>query len=137
MVCYVDSNVFFYAIISDIRYGRACSSIIRDIAERKIEAAISSLVLIEVANALHKYGRSNLMERCVDAICSLPVAIEDVDVIAAREATRISRQTGIGPYDSVHIAVMKRLNLIEIISADTDFDRVDGVKRLDPLVLAP
>ena len=130
---FVDSNVFFYAIVSDVRYGQACSSIVRDIADGKIEAAISSLVVIEVANALHRYGKSDLAEGCVDAMCSLPIVIEAVDVVIAREATRISYQAGISPYDSVHVAVMRRLGISEIVSADTDFDRVNGIKRLDPL----
>ena len=39
---------------------------------------------------------------------------------------------GISARDLVHAAVMKRLKADRIISADTDFDRLEGITRLDP-----
>ena len=35
--------------------------------------------------------------------------------------------------DRVHVAVMRRLGIDTIISADRDFDLVPGIRRLDPL----
>ena len=52
---YIDSNIFFYAKIMDKKYGEACASIIEKIG-KGIKASISSLVILEAANALKKYG---------------------------------------------------------------------------------
>ena len=42
------------------------------------------------------------------------------------------RHPGISARDLVHVAVMQRLGINRIISADTDFDRLEGIDRLDP-----
>lgn len=39
---------------------------------------------------------------------------------------------GVSARDLVHLAVMRRLNVSRIITADTDFDRLPEVERLDP-----
>ena len=40
---------------------------------------------------------------------------------------------GVSARDLVHAAVMQRLGVSRIISADTDFDRLEGIDRLDPI----
>ena len=52
------------------------------------------------------------------------------DVILATELA--DRHTGVSARDLVHAAVMHRLGVDRIISADTDFDRLEGIERLDP-----
>ena len=39
---------------------------------------------------------------------------------------------GVSARDLVHAAVMRRLGVDRIISADTDFDRLEAIERLDP-----
>ena len=38
----------------------------------------------------------------------------------------------VSPYDCLHAAVMRKYGLKEIVSADKDFDKVKGIRRLDP-----
>ena len=57
-----------------------------------------------------------------------PVHAEDV--LSASELA--DRHPGVSARDLVHAAVMQRLGVGHIISADTDFDRLEGVDRLDP-----
>ena len=45
------------------------------------------------------------------------------------------RHPGISSRDLVHAAVMARLEVERIISADTDFDRLSGITRLDPMLI--
>ena len=52
------------------------------------------------------------------------------DVILATELA--DRHSGVSTRDLVHTAVMQRLGVNRIISADTDFDRLEGIDRLDP-----
>lgn len=35
--------------------------------------------------------------------------------------------------DLLHVAVMNRLQINRIVSTDRDFDRIDGIERLDPM----
>ena len=57
-----------------------------------------------------------------------PVHGEDV-TLAAELA---DRHPGVSARDLVHAAVMQRLGVDRIISADTDFDQLEGLDRLDP-----
>ena len=53
------------------------------------------------------------------------------EVIPATELA--DRHPGVSARDMVYSAVMQRLGVGRIISADTDFDRLEGIDRLDPI----
>ncbi|MFQ5711685.1 MAG: type II toxin-antitoxin system VapC family toxin [Candidatus Geothermarchaeales archaeon] len=129
---FIDSNVFFYAKILDREYGEACVKILRGIAEGEIRAATSALIIIELVNALRKYGLGKEARGVVDATFSLDIAIYEVDPTDVRIAMKIFDEFEISPYDCVHAAVMKRVGTNYIISADKDFDEIKWLKRLDP-----
>lgn len=131
-VYFVDSNVFFYAKILDQEYGEACAKIIKDVVEGKVKAVTSVLVVIEVANALRKYGLGKEAKKVVDAIFSLDIPVYEVDSSDVRIAMGIFEGFGISPYDCVHASIMKRAGALNILSADKDFDKIDWIKRLDP-----
>ena len=129
---YIDSNIFFYAKILDTRYGKTCTKIIGDIAKAELKAVASTLVVLEVANALRKYGLTNAVKDEIDAICSLGMVLSSVDDIIIRWAGDIYQKVGISPYDCVHAATMRKLGVTEILSADKDFDKISGIQRIDP-----
>jgi uncharacterized protein len=129
---FVDSNIFFYAKIMDRRYGESCSAIVRGIAEHRIDAVISSLILLEVSNALRKYGRAKDVAPEVRAISTLGIETYPMDASDVREAAELFEQVEINPYDCLHAAVMKRYNLTQIISADREFDKLSWLRRIDP-----
>ena len=57
-----------------------------------------------------------------------PVTIDDV--LAARQLAKEHR--GLSTRDLLHLAVMRRLGVIRIVTADAGFGRVPGIIRLDP-----
>ncbi|MFQ6064591.1 MAG: type II toxin-antitoxin system VapC family toxin [Candidatus Bathyarchaeia archaeon] len=131
-VYFVDSNVFFYAKILDREYGKACAGILRRIGRGELEAVASTLVVVELANALNKYGLGDEVKDVVDAVFSLDMRVFEVDSMDVRVATGIFDEFRISPYDCVHAAVMKKAGVAEIISVDKDFDKIAWLKRLDP-----
>lgn len=116
----------------DREYGASCAQVLRRIDAKEIDAAVTALVILEIANALRKYGLSDEVRMVVDAIFSLNISILHVDSMDVREAIDIFDKSRISPYDCVHVAVMKREGITEILSADREFDKVEGIKRLDP-----
>lgn len=129
---YVDSNVFFYAKIMDKKYGKACTMVLEDIQNGRLEAATSHLVVLEVANALHKYGLGKDVKLACSALLSLPLKVYPIDPPIVHEMLRIYERSGIGPYDSTHSAVMIVHGIEEIVSADSDYDRIHKIHRIDP-----
>lgn len=57
--------------------------------------------------------------------------VEDADVQRARELAE--EYTFLSPRDLIHLAVMLRNGIYEILTADQEFDRVQEVRRIDPI----
>lgn len=132
---FIDSNVFFYAKIADREYGGACAKILEKVARGELKAVTSALVIIELVNALRKYGLGDEVKRVADAIFSLNISVHEVDPLDVRNAASIFDESRISPYDCAHAAVMKKVGIINIISADKDFDKIHWIKRLDPKLM--
>lgn len=73
VVYFIDSNVFFYAIILDLEYGKPCAKILDKIEKGELEAVASTLVVVELANALRKYDLYDDVKDVVDAVFSLEI----------------------------------------------------------------
>jgi len=129
---FVDSNIFFYAKIMDKEYGEACARIMNMIVKGDFKAATSSLAIIELANALRKYGLSNEVTEVVNAVFSLDIQILQVDPLDVRYAIEIFDRFNISPYDCTHAAIMKKAETDKIITADKDFEKIMWIKRIDP-----
>ena len=134
---YIDSNVFFYAKILDRVFGRSCASLIRRMALKEVEASTSVLAVIEVANALRKYGLRSEVSSELRAISSLGIEVYPLEGADAQEAAEIYDEVQISPYDCLHAAVMRKYDLKEIVSADKDFDKIKWLVRLDPRSVSP
>lgn len=130
---YIDSNIFFYAKTMDRRYGKSCAKIVRNPAKGEIDGMASTLMLLEVANALRKYGLVGEVKDEIDAIYSLPMKIVPLNDTIIRWAGGIYDEVKISPYDCVHAATMKKFGVKEIISVNKDFDKVPNIKRIKPI----
>jgi len=95
---FVDSNVFVYAKINDKKYGKCCQDIIKKIYEKKIEAIIDNIILLEVVNALRKLGVKDIEDEIL-AILPLPIRIVDFKQEDIVEATK---DLSLSPYDSLY-----------------------------------
>ena len=135
---FIDANLPIYAAGREHPYKEPCTRVLSLAADRPEAFVTNAEVLQEL---LHRYlaaGRWTLGSEVVSSFAELmsgriePVYPQDV-LLAAEMA---SGHQGVSARDLVHAAVMRRLNLSRIISADGDFDRVAGIERLDPLRLA-
>lgn len=129
---FIDSNVFFYAKIFDREYGDPCAKVLRMIEKGEFNALTSTLLLVELVNALRKYGLSHEVRGVVDAIFSLDVHVYEVDPWDIRDAVDIFDEFRISPYDCVHAAIMKKAKTTKLVSVDRDFDKIAWMERLDP-----
>ncbi len=131
---FIDANVPIYAAGRDHPYKEPCARVLRVLADDPQSFLTDSEVLQEI---LHRYlasGRWALGREVVRAFAeAMRGRIEPVhgeDVILAVELA--DRHPGVSARDLVHTGVMQRVGVSRIISADTDFDRLDGIQRLDP-----
>ena len=137
LVAFVDTNVPVYAAGRDHQYKGPCARIIRVIASSPAHFITDAEVLQELMHHFLRTNRwtegrevfrrfENLLQGRIE-----PTYPEDV-----RQAARMAdggHQSK--SRDLVHASVMRRYGTNLCISADTDFNRIPGVRRLDPMQL--
>ncbi len=136
---YLDTNVIVYAIENHPKHGDACIKILEDINNEKIKVCSSMIVLVEIINVLKKInkilekeGKTALnIKNNIDAILSLPIMWFDLNFLIIKKSAEYDYN--ISGADYVHIATMDLHSIAIIISADMELDKVDIIKRLDPL----
>ena len=135
---YLDTNVFIYAIENHPVYGRHCKKALLDVEHGDLTGCASILVLVEIINVLTKINRilkrdgekSLDIRKNLDAVLSLPITWFDLNFIIIKRASGYT--LGATGVDYVHVATMEVNSITEIMSADTEFDKIPLIRRLDP-----
>ncbi len=136
---YLDTNIIIYAITNDAKFGAACKQILLDLETGKLKACASVLVLAEIINVLSKInrmlenaGKAGLdIRKNIDAILSLPIVWFDLNFLTIKKAAEYKfRVSGI---DYLHVATMELNSVKESLSGDKELDKVDFIRRIDPL----
>ena len=136
---YIDTNIIIYAIAKDEKYGASCKRILLDVEAGKLNVCASMLVLVETINVLAKInrmletaGKAELdIRKNIDAILSLPILWYDLNFLTIKRAAEYKYK--VSGVDYVHIATMELNSVREIVSADKEIDKVEAIKRVDPL----
>jgi predicted nucleic acid-binding protein len=126
----VDANVIVYAAIPS-EYREPCLAILAAIAAGRADGKVSTAVFEEVWH-LEMSGRvgpiRGLAERAYRAFTPLLPVTDDIVARALRlDAKRL------GSNDRIHVATALANGIDTIVSADSDFDRVRAIRRVDPL----
>ncbi len=136
MLSFLDANVPILATGPAIPPKNECLALLELARGHPGSCLTSAEVLQEILHVLH---RRVLPERLQQALALVTAAVHghvapllpgDVLRAAALDAPHLQAR------DLVHLATMERLGSTTIISTDTGFDRVPGIRRLDPSLLA-
>lgn len=137
MPAFIDANIVLYAVGDDDRSKEACSKVLK-LANDEPGACVSSAeVLQELLYVMIRRSRhdrvAQVLEVCLAAVGGRVEPVYGLDVLAAAELAASNRS--LQSRDLVHLAVMNRLGIPSIVSADRAFDHVRGIARFDPLDL--
>src|SRR6056297_633547 len=125
---YIDSNIFIYAAIDAEQLGRQCRTLIKAIDQNLITCAASYLVIDEVLWILKKHiGRADAID-IIKSMHSLPIKYIDVNDAIMINLIDLFEKTNLDPRDTLHLASMKEHGLTTIITEDTVFDKIKGIK---------
>jgi predicted nucleic acid-binding protein len=129
---FIDSNVPMYLVGAPHRHKEDA----RRLLERAIAAGERLVTDAEVfQEILHRYvaiRRPDAIDAAFAALTGIVDEVIDVtvdDVRAARDELR--KHEGLSARDALHVAVMRRHEVLRILTFDTGFDRVDRVERVD------
>ena len=135
---FIDTNTPMYAAGTPHPLRDPCQAIIRAVAEGKLEAVTDAEVLQEILyRYLHIGEREKglmVFDRFRRIMLGHILPLDEEDVQRARELAE--EYPRLSPRDLIHLAVMLRHGLHEIISADRGFDRIREIRRLEPAEFA-
>lgn len=120
-----------YIMGDDERHKRDARHVLERVARERKRLVTSSEVFQEL---LHRYGAGARADRLEPAFETLQGIVEDVlavegtDVFAAKDL--LYAHPRLSARDALHVAVMRRHEIKEIVSFDRGFDAVSGIKRL-------
>ncbi|MEM4142995.1 MAG: type II toxin-antitoxin system VapC family toxin [Candidatus Bathyarchaeia archaeon] len=133
---YIDSNVFLYPIVYDAKVvGEAQKSkgFLLKVAEGAVEVCTSTITWDEIAWVIRKIFGFNLSAEQSRKFLSFPnlklVGVKKSTVLRAQE---IMEKYQVKPRDAIHAATALENNVVEIVSYDKDFEKVEGLKRIEP-----
>ena len=131
---FIDTNVPIYAVGREHPHKEPCVRILAMVAQYPLLFFTSVEVLQEIVHYYHASRRWELGRETLKSFSEImhdriePIYEDDI-LLAARLA---DDHPLVSTRDLVHAAVMQRLGADHVISADTDFDRLPGITRLDP-----
>lgn len=132
---FLDANVPLYAAGAPHPQRESCIEVLRLAARYPSNFVTNAEVLQEVLHHYRATRRWSSVGRPVFARFATlmlgrtePIYAEDAHLAAelANSGFRASTR------DLIHVAVMRRLGVAHVVSADRDFDGIPGVIRLDP-----
>lgn len=127
---FVDSNIPMYLIGADHPHKLDAQRVLERLIAQRRRLLTSSEVFQEI---LHRYAFTERWDRIEPAfevlagIIDEVLAIDKADVFHAKDLLHSHRS--LSARDSLHVAVMRRHRIVEILSFDRRFDALAGIVR--------
>lgn len=134
----LDANIVIYSLGRDHSYREPCRAIINRLEERPHGYAVDAEMLQEV---LYVFSNRRDNETGAEVVTRLLDLFPDVIPITGAEirtAAQLIRQPPrLSVRDAIHAAVALEHGLEGIVSSDKAFDQIPGLRRFDPMEVAP
>jgi predicted nucleic acid-binding protein len=130
-VIFVDANVPMYLIGDDLSRELDARHVLERLAGERRPLVTSSEVFQEILHRYVSIDRRDAIEPAFESLSGIVddvLAVEEVDVFAAKDL--VQSHGRLSARDALHVAVMRRHQISEIVSFDRGFDGVAGIKRL-------
>ena len=131
MTVFIDANVPMYLVGAEHPNKERAHATLEVAIARGERLVTDTEVMQELLHRYRALGRVDAMEAAVDTLLSLVdefFPIDSTDVLAARRL--LMRIAGLSARDAIHVATMRRHGVDDILTFDTGFDAVGGVRRI-------
>ena len=131
---FIDANVPIYAAGREHPYRQPCIQVLAAVNENPDGFVTDAEVFQEIMHHYRRTQRWDAGRMVMESFAAMmhgrvsPVTIDDV--LAA--GLLANEHLGLSTRDLLHLAVMRRLGVIRVVTADADFGRAPGIIRLDP-----
>ena len=129
----IDANIFLELELSQAK-SEDCKAFLYNVARGKLKAIVTDFTLDSVALAMESRGSSakDIRKFFTSLLFYKGLQLYNLDLKGRILATEKMEKEKLDFDDATSIAVMKRLKINEIVSFDRDFDKVQGISRIEP-----
>ena len=129
----VDTNVLMYAAGRSHPCKKPSLRFLEQVASGEVEAAIDAETLQEILHRYRALGRWKEGRELYDMARRLLSTVLPVTAAVMDESRRLlDLEAGMSARDAVHAAVCLVFEAEALCSWDRDFDRIAGVRRMEP-----
>ncbi len=128
---FIDANVPMYLVGGEHPHKVDAGQILERLVVERRPLATSSEVFREILDRYVSSDRRSLIEPAFELLGGVVdevLPIEERDVLAAKDL--VHSHGPLSARDALHVAVMRRHQISQIVSFDRGFDAVTGIKRL-------
>ena len=130
---FIDANVFINAYIAKDFAGEKAMALLKRIKSGEQNAATSPMVLDETVYIIAKNrGIEFALRTHKNTLNISNLQILPINKRTCESLPEIIFETDLEPHDAFNIAVMRENNISTICSFDRDFDKIKGIKRVEP-----
>ena len=154
---YFDTNIFIYSALDHPKYGNPCTQLIHEVESGKIEGYIPTIVLNELLHrlmiaeviergfALNTGDAIRILKTDKNTIQSLDICWNEIDrlfdvgfiilkekINTLAESLIISHRYSLLATDAYIVSFAKSYNIVNIITNDSDFEKVEWLKVWKP-----
>jgi predicted nucleic acid-binding protein len=130
-VVFIDSNIPMYLVGAPHPHKADAQRLLEKCIVQGQRLVSDAEVLQEILHRYAAIGRSDAVQPAFAALLEVAdevFPIERLDVEKAKDVLLASR--GLSARDALHVAIMRRYSISEILTFDTGFDACAGIKRL-------
>lgn len=128
---FVDSNIPMYLIGSEHLLKATARRLLERLVSEQAVLVTSAEVFQEI---LHRYAalrRLDAVSPAFDTLRGLADQVFDIELDdVERAASLVGAIDGLSARDALHVAVMEREGIDQVLSFDQGFDRVEGLLRI-------
>ncbi len=123
---YLDANALVYAFLRSDSRSEALLALMGK------GAVVSSLAIDELLWVAHREQYTHTSQLIYELLRHPTIEFIEVRCLTQLYAAELMRKHKLKPRDALHAALMHEEGITTIISYDADFDRVPGIKRMEP-----
>jgi uncharacterized protein len=130
-VIFIDASVPMYLIGGEHPHKLDAAHSLERLTLARQRLVTSSEVFQEILHRNLWIGRRDRLELAFETLRGIVddvIAIDETDVFAAKDLVHVHK--ALSARDALHVAVMRRNEISEILSFDRGFDAVGGIRRL-------
>jgi predicted nucleic acid-binding protein len=131
-VVFLDANVFLYAAGHEHPRRAAALRVLGKVEDGTLAANTSLEVVQEILHVLSRRDLRAMAVELAGATLALFPAILPVTREDAEDAVTVfERYSALPARDALHVATMRNNGIDTVVSADSHFDLVEGIRRID------